>query len=328
MLGLSKFKSNAASRILLALLSESPGDRVLSDFVKAGARPFVMAGAVRDAVAINLTSWPVNSPRDVDIGVAGLRRELFEEIMNTYWAKPNRYGGYRLLYENSLSWDIWRLEETIGLRSSTEVRNVENVLRSFVLDCNTIAYDVLLDRFFDLNARTSIIRGEISLLKNAIFHDEPVFAAKALLFHYTLHMHLTPTLTKFVGVHLTRSSLTHELSKYVAGPGIDTADFLERVAANDSCRLDNQNRRLPPIGKPVLDLLSSLLSKRISDRGLAGVFASSINAENQRYQSEERRHKANSTDDPEDIAALWQVLLLRWAKTRRAPHVRKNSRTS
>jgi tRNA nucleotidyltransferase/poly(A) polymerase len=72
---LSKFKSSAASRDLRALLSEPPGDRLLSDFVEAGGRPFVMAGAVRDAVAINLTAWPVKSPRDVDIGVAGLRKE-------------------------------------------------------------------------------------------------------------------------------------------------------------------------------------------------------------------------------------------------------------
>jgi hypothetical protein len=209
---LTKFKSSTASRFLRALLAEAPGDRLLSDLVKLGGRPFVMAGAVRDSVAIDIKAWPVRSPRDVDIGVEGLRKQLFAEIMRSYGAQPNRYGGYRLPCWSPRYWDIWRLEETVGLRASTEVKSVENVLRSFVLDCNAIAYDVLLDRFIDLNARTSIVRSEISLLRNAIVHDEAVFAAKALLSHHTLRMQLTPTLTGFVSTHLNSSCLIHELS--------------------------------------------------------------------------------------------------------------------
>ena len=133
---------------------------------------------MRDVIAERLKEWPIKAPRDVDIGVAGLHKKLFAEVMKSYKAKPNRYGGYRLYWGNSPYWDIWRIEETVGLKKSTETKSVENVLRSFVLDCNAIAYDILRDRFLDLNARSSIVRGEISLLRNAILHDEPVFAER------------------------------------------------------------------------------------------------------------------------------------------------------
>lgn len=240
---LRKFESSAGSEHFRAILSTPAGD-LLSECVRAGGHPFVMGGAVRDVVAQELTSWPARPSRDVDVGVAGLRRERFTGIMKAYKGKRNHYGGYRFCSNNGPSWDVWRIEDTVGLKGSQEAKSVENVLRSFVLDCNAIAYDILQDCFLDLSARASILRAELSLIRGAILHDEPIFAAKALVCRFTLPMNLSPILTRFVGAHLTRSSLKHELSKYATTSHMINTGVLESVILDDSCRFDNKDRRL------------------------------------------------------------------------------------
>lgn len=211
---LSQFSSQVASQTLRSLLSASPGERLLSDCLTAGGRPFIMGGAVRDVVAQGITGLAARSPRDIDIGIEGLQQKQFAAIIEAHGATHNRHGGYRLSYSSFPYWDIWRVEETVGLRKHKEAKTVENVLRSFVLDCNAIAYNIAEDHFLDLDALSSFRRGEISLLDDAILHDEPVFAAKALICHLSLEMNLSPTLIGFIKTHLNPSSLAHELSKY------------------------------------------------------------------------------------------------------------------
>ena len=118
-------------------------------------------------------------------------------------------------------------------------------------------------------------------------------------------MHLSPALTRFVSAHLTRSSLTHELSKFVVGSDINIANLLESEVSNDSCRLDNKDRRLPPADKPILDFFRALLSQGVSDRSLGRVRAGGLGIE--------LRHRA--TRDKRSVREKTQKILPRYGRS-------------
>ena len=78
------------------------------------------------------------TPRDFDIGVAGIRKEDFDSILAGL-GRRNRHGGFVLRERGLPTWDIWRLEDSVGLQKTKSLFSIENVLRSFNLDCNAIA---------------------------------------------------------------------------------------------------------------------------------------------------------------------------------------------
>src|SRR6185437_16603590 len=81
----------------------------LEEFLRAGGEIFVVAGAVRDAIALHYEGEGSGEPRDYDIAVAGVGRRLFDEVLSSL-GRRNRHGGYLLNKPGFADWDVWLLE--------------------------------------------------------------------------------------------------------------------------------------------------------------------------------------------------------------------------
>ena|SRR5258708_6023514 len=188
----------------------------LHQFFRHGAHIFVLAGAVRDAIAAHYEGEGKGDSRDLDIAVANVGRELFDDVLGGV-GKKNRHGGYVLNRPDALNWDIWRLEETIGLKKTGAQCSIENVLRSFNLDCNAIALDVSTGLFLDAGAIEAIRKKRLGFVENVIRHSTDTFAAKALLLNLRSGLQLTSEMERFVSRHLRTGSLQYETAKVFPG---------------------------------------------------------------------------------------------------------------
>src|SRR5258706_14290715 len=84
---------------------------------------------------------------DIDVGVGGLARSTFDQVLSSFSATPNRYGGY--MFHCVVPLDIWRLEQTCGILLSRSTPSPMNVIRSFVLGINAIMYDLRSETLLD-----------------------------------------------------------------------------------------------------------------------------------------------------------------------------------
>ena len=196
---------------ILSAMYDDPRVQSLQEFVRVGAQVYIMAGAVRDAIAADV-GLQDGAPRDFDIAVAGVKREFFDEILRQLGTK-NRHGGYVLRTIGAASWDIWRLEESIGLKKTGTPCSLAAVLRTFNLDCNAIAMDFRSGLFFDSCAIDAILRRRLGFVEHVIHHSADTFAAKAVLLSLRLNYTLDPEMARFVQKHLQNSSLLYEGAK-------------------------------------------------------------------------------------------------------------------
>ena len=200
----------------------------LHEFFERGAQIFVLAGALRDTIAAHYEGEGPGDPRDFDIAVAGINRELFDEVLMGF-GRRNRHGGYILSQPGSPDWDVWRLEETIGLKKTGAPRSLENMLRSFNLNCNAIALDVRTGLFLDAGAIDAIRHKRLGFADDVIHHSADTFAAKALLLHLRLNYQLTDEMRAFVAANLQPGSLLHETSKVFPGAPVLSSLTLSKL---------------------------------------------------------------------------------------------------
>jgi len=190
--------------------------QLLYEFFKCGADVYVLAGSLRDAVAAHYEGEGDGIARDFDIAVTHVSRADFDALLQAF-GRRNRHGGYVLHTECAPDWDLWYLEDTIGLRKTGSPCSVENVLRSFNLDCNAIALDAKTGLFLDAGAIKAIQQKRIGFVEHAIRHSEETFAAKALLLDLRLKYTLASDLRRFVNARLDYSCLEHEMGKLFPG---------------------------------------------------------------------------------------------------------------
>jgi len=213
---MKQVRLNPARNAVLAAINVDIRADALYEFFKHGAQVFIVAGALRDAIAAYYEGEGPGDPRDFDIAVAGISRELFDEVLMGF-GQRNRHGGYILSRPGSPDWDVWRLEETIGLKKTGAPRSLENMLRSFNLNCNAIALDVRTGLFLDAGAIDAIRHKRLGFADDVIHHSADTFAAKALLLHLRLNYQLTDEMRAFVAANLQPDSLLHETSKVFPG---------------------------------------------------------------------------------------------------------------
>ena len=108
---------------------------------------------------------------------------------------------------------MWRLEETIGLRKTGTPCSIENVLRTFNLDCNAIGLDLRTGLFLDGGAIRAVRQKQIDFVHGAIRHTKETFAAKALLLDLRVKYGLSSELIQFINTHLQVPSLLYEAGK-------------------------------------------------------------------------------------------------------------------
>jgi len=220
-------------RILTSVYSDVRA-AVLHEFLRHNARIYVLAGAIRDALAYAYEGTGEGSPRDVDIAISNVSREFFDSVLNACGVR-NRHGGYVLTGHVLPTWDIWRLEDSVGLRKTNTACTIENVLRTFNLSCNAIALDIRTGVLTDAGAIDSVRDRHVAFVRNAIVHSEPTFAAKALLYQIRFSCTIDFQLQSFVSEHLNRSALLHEALK--AFPGL-------AVLANNDARQSKRQQSI------------------------------------------------------------------------------------
>jgi hypothetical protein len=197
---------------ILDSLYHSNRSAILEEFLKRDAKIFVFAGAIRDAIALLYEGRGANAPRDFDIGIAGISRRDFHDVLAAFGLR-NRHGGFVLRDHDLPAWDVWRLEDSIGLRKTGNTFSLETVLKSFNLNCNAIALDIKTGMFIDAGAIESIRRMRVGFVEGAICHSHATFAAKALLVQLRFGYSMSVRMERFIDRHLEESTLLHESLK-------------------------------------------------------------------------------------------------------------------
>jgi hypothetical protein len=215
---MKQIRLNPVRDAIFSAINADTRAEALYEFFKHGAHIFIMAGALRDSIAAYYGEGPGN-PRDFDIAVANVDRDLFDEVLMGL-GKRNRHGGYVLSSLVSPDWDVWRLEETIGLRKTGAPRSLENALRSFNLNCNAIALDVRTGLFLDAGAIEAIRYKRLGFAEDAIRHSLDTFAAKALLLQLRLKYQATDEMQRFMTQNLYIPTLLYEAAKVFPGSAV------------------------------------------------------------------------------------------------------------
>jgi len=232
----SRFYNPACEeRLRAALLDASP---ILDLVRREGGRAYLFAGAVRDVVSAEKLQLSKLKLRDLDIGIEGLPKERFRQIFKSHGIANNRYSGFRWKLPNQIEIDCWRLEDTVGLLKTNSSYCLSNVLRSFVLACNAIYFDVQTGEFFDKGAVQSFRSGLLDFVRDPLIHSEDVFSAKAIVYQRRFGFRLSPTLQRFAEIYTDNGCVQNELKKW-------RSTIQSRSANNDSHRSDRQNRQIP-----------------------------------------------------------------------------------
>jgi len=185
---------------------------ILDELIARGADVYICAGAVRDTLALHESGLEI-SIRDFDIGVCGISRDYFNGIMGEFRGTRNKYGGYELSPSHSPKWDVWRMEDTVGLKKRSVPFSLEAVLRSFVLNFNAIALDLRRGTIWDCGALAAFRRRQIGFANHPIVHSRDTFASKAMLLSLRYHLSLSAEMRTFVERNLTQTALRHEATK-------------------------------------------------------------------------------------------------------------------
>jgi|GEM_PF-5569647 len=197
---------------ILASLHQTSRSAILDEFLRHGARILVLGGAVRDAIAFDYDNQSEWTPRDFDIGVSGIKPQEFEYVLSAF-GNRNRHGGFVVREQGLPMWDLWRLENSIGLRRTGAPFSLENVLRSFNLDCNAIALDLRTGIITDAGAIEAVRRKRVGFVSNAIRHSFRTFAAKALLTQIRFGYSSSAGIKDLVETNLHSDVLVYESKK-------------------------------------------------------------------------------------------------------------------
>ena len=207
---------NSVKNAVLTSIYVDDRSAALNEFFRSGAEIYVLAGVLRDVIASHYEGEGEGAPRDLDIAVAHVPRRLFDGVLSRD-GTMNRHGGYVMRRQGSPPWDIWRLEETIGLRKTGVECSLENVLRSFNLGCNAIALNVRTGIFTDAGAIDSIRKKRLTFADYAIRHSHATFAAKALMLHLNMQYKVPLEVGEFIQTYLQPAELLYESKKIFPG---------------------------------------------------------------------------------------------------------------
>jgi hypothetical protein len=201
---------------VLESIYNAPRATILDEFFRRGAGIYVLGGAIRDVISSDFGHQVEWAPRDFDIGVTGVSAPEFDYVLSEL-GRRNRHGGFILEVSGRPTWDVWRLENSVGLRKTGTAFSLENVLRSFNLDCNAIALDVRSGLVADAGAIDAIRGRRVGLVHNVILHSPETFAAKALLAQLRFGYSTSIALELLIETHLERGSLLYESRKVFPG---------------------------------------------------------------------------------------------------------------
>ena len=208
-----RFVCRDVQDLLISSLKQAAVLETVEHLASAGARPVVFAGAVRDAFMTADGAWPNRPSRDVDVAVSNIARPAFDRVLKELGGTRNRYGGFRVVRSGLPSLDVWRMPDTCGLRKWGVPCNVRNVLRSFVINVNAIAFEVSTGLFEDWGCLAALRSRRLDIVEAALLHSHHTFAAKALVAQQRFSLGASPAMHKFIRRYLMSDPLIHEFAK-------------------------------------------------------------------------------------------------------------------
>jgi hypothetical protein len=281
---MKRVRLNSQIRTALLTIFEQSGALAFSlELKKRGGSVSICAGAVRDAIAAYEDGIPHVEPRDIDIGIGSVSRSEFDGIMREFGASPNRYGGYKIA-GGKCDLEFWRLQDTVGLKKTHASCTLQNVLRSFVLNCNAISFDPFSEACIDGGARDAIRAKHLDFVNNAIIHSEDLFASKAVILCLRHGFAASAAIQSFVIRNWTESCLRHELKK-VFSEELESRIF--RYYSDD--RFNDEYRWFSKARISFMDILGSLQSVEKRNKVLEGSRSRRFDAENEQKKVHGRK---------------------------------------
>ncbi len=121
---------------------------VLDQIVERGWKTYVVGGTLRDV----MLAPPSAFPRDIDLIVVGPSQDAMENAFSDLITRKTRFGGLHLVrpfdcgvitrVSGEVLFDIWRLEDTWGIRDQDLPPTIENFVRTPFLNIDSVAIEV------------------------------------------------------------------------------------------------------------------------------------------------------------------------------------------
>lgn len=147
----------SASLFLMQLMSE--------------ANIYLFGGAVRDYL-----NGEINNARDLDFVLESKNDGFYIDIsMYIYGGvtyTKNRFGGYKITFNNHLTIDVWNIQDTWAFKTNKLMTSPSNLLKSVYLNIDSVVYCLNTDKYID-----NCDKSYYEIMKNGIldivFEDNP-----------------------------------------------------------------------------------------------------------------------------------------------------------
>jgi len=152
---LRQYFSNGVGKDLSLLRSNFPKDWSV----------YIMGGLLRNLLVEELRGLPINNA-DIDLVVNGANSssELRESVRD-YCIRQNEFGGAKCQISRSgVIFDVWRIEDHVGMSSTAKPHTVEQLLKHNLLDVDAVLLDAQTEYLYDYGCVAAIQRGRVSLL--------------------------------------------------------------------------------------------------------------------------------------------------------------------
>lgn len=114
---------------------------VLARINRHGWNAYIVGGALRDLI-LNPAG---HCPRDIDVVVVGSTQSVFENGFRDLCVRRNRFGGLHLITSEQVDFDVWRLEDTWGVRTQGLSPTVYNFVKTPFLNVDSIAIEAFAE---------------------------------------------------------------------------------------------------------------------------------------------------------------------------------------
>lgn len=116
-------------------------------------------GSVRDLYLDEFIEYP----RDFDIVINYKNKPYFNELLNHYDYKVNRFGGYKFNISGT-EFDVWDLNNTWAFKNEYLCASEENLVNSVFLSVDGIAYNFNKSILYNSRLDESLRRNEIDIV--------------------------------------------------------------------------------------------------------------------------------------------------------------------
>lgn len=171
----------------------------------SNATVYLFGGAIRDFLDGRL-----DSSRDIDLVIEAkesscINIEEYLEPLEKISYRKNRYDGYKIIFSNFITVDIWNLKDTWAFKTNRLTPSATNLMKSVYLNVDALVYSLNNDSFLnncDFTYRDIIKNNLIDI----VFEDTP---------YEDLNLLRALVLRKKYSLELS-SKINYRLTNYIA----------------------------------------------------------------------------------------------------------------